>query len=216
MTLAPTVVAQLELRDRVVTGDAQFCQRELSAQVVGQGGDYFWVVKENQPTLLEDLRTLFDEPPVGEAMPADLRFGRHGDRKELRLLRCSLALVGYTDWPHLGYACTVQRVVTRKGKTTYEQQYAVSSLTPARADAARLQRVWRGHWGIENKLHWVRDETFGEDASQIRTGNAPQALAAVRNTVIGVLRGAGHDNLAAALRTYAGQPFQALALLGLL
>lgn len=210
------MVAQLELRGRVVTGDAQFCQRELSAQVVGHGGDYFWVVKENQPTLLEDLRTLFAAPPEGEAMPANLRFGRHGDREEVRLLRCSLALVGYTDWPHLGYACTVQRVVTRKGKTTYEQQYAVSSLTPARADAARLQAVWRGHWSIENKLHWVRDETFGEDACQIRTGNGPQAMAAIRNTVIGVLRGARQTNIAAALRTHAGQPYHALALLGLL
>jgi len=214
--LARALLGTVELRGRLVTGDAAFCQRELSRQVVEQGGDYFWVVKENQPTLLDDLRVLFADPPLGEPLPASLRWGRRGNREELRLLRCSAALAGYSDWPHLGYACTIQRVVTRAGKTSYEQQYAVTSLTPARVTAAGLQALWRGHWGIENQLHYVRDVTFGEDASRMRTGSEPQALAAVRNTVISTLRRAGHTNIAAALRTYAGKPRLALALLGLL
>lgn len=216
MRLAEAVLAQVDLRSHVVTGDAAFCQRELSKQVVAAGGDYLWVVKENQPTLLDDLRVLFDAPPLGEPMSSSLRTARRGERDELRLLRCSAALVGYTDWPHLGYACTVQRVVTRGEKTTYEQHYAVTSLTPARITAAGLQAMWRGHWGIENGLHYVRDVTLGEDASRMREGNEPQALAAVRNTVISTLRRAGHRNIAAALRTYAGKPRAALALLGLL
>ena len=216
MTLATAVLAGLDLTGHVVTGDAAFCQRELSAHVVRQGGDYFWVVKANQPTLLDDLTVLFADPPLDEVMPASLRFGRRGNREELRLLRCSAALVGYSTWPHLGYACTIQRVVTRAGKTTYEQQYAATSLTPQRTTAAVLQALWRGHWGIENRLHYVRDVTLGEDASRMRTGNEPQALAAIRNTVIGTLRRAGHTNIAAALRTYASKPHAALALLGLL
>jgi predicted transposase YbfD/YdcC len=199
-----------------VTGDAAFCQRALSEQVVRQGGDYFWVVKENQPTLLEDLVLLFADPPPGEPIEANLRFGRHGDREEVRLLQCSTALVGYTDWPHLGYACTIQRVRSRKGKTSYEQHYAVTSLTPVRADAASLQRLWRGHWQIENGLHHVRDVTLGEDGSPIRTGNGPRGMAAVRNAVISAVRRAGHANVAAALRTYAGRPREALALIGAL
>ena len=214
MSLATALLAELDLRGRVVTGDAAFCQRALSEQVVAQGGDYFWVVKENQPTLLDDLRVLFADPPPGEVIAADLRFGRRGDREEVRLLRCSTALVGYTDWPHLGSACTIQRVVSRKGKTSYEQQYAVSSLTSGRADAAGLQRFWRGHWQIENGLHYVRDVTLGEDGSPIRTGNGPRGMAAVRNVVISTVRRAGHRNVAAALRTYAGRPREALALLG--
>jgi Transposase DDE domain len=165
---------------------------------------------------LEELRVLFDDPPRGEPMPSSLRFGRRGERNELRLLRCSAALVGYTDWPHLGYACTIQWVVTRAGMTTYQQHYAITSLTPDRITAAGLQELWRGHWGIENRLHYVRDVTLGEDASRMRTGNEPQALAAVRNAVLGTLRRAGHTNLAAALRTYAGKPRAALALLGVL
>jgi predicted transposase YbfD/YdcC len=216
LTLARALLAELDLHQRVVTGDAAFCQRGLSEQVVEQGGDYFWVVKANQPTLLEDLVVLFADPPPGEAMSADLRFGRHGDREELRLLRASTALVGYTDWPHLGLACTIQRVRSRKGQTSYEQHYAVTSLPPARADAARLQALWRGHWGIENGLHWVRDVSLGEDASPIRTGNGPRGMAAVRNVVISILRRAGHPNIAAALRSYAGKPHEALALLGAL
>ena len=204
------------LSGHVVTGDAAFGQRELSAQVVRQGGAYFWVVKQNQPTLLEDLRVLFAEPPLGEPMPASLRYGRRGERDELRLRRCSMALVGYTDWPHLGDACTIQRVVTRGSTTSYEQQYAVTSLGAAQITAAGLQALWRGHWGIENRLHDVRDVTLGEDASRMRKGHEPQALAAVRNTVLSTLRRAGHTNVAAALRTYAGKPHAALALLGLL
>lgn len=192
-----------------------FCQRRLCEQILRQGGDYFFAVKENQPTLLDDVRTVFAEPPLAEPMPADLRSGSGYGRSELRLLRCSQALVGYTDWPGLGYVCTVQRVVSCRGKTSYEQAYAVTSLTPARATAAQLQCWWRGHWGIENRLHWVRDETFGEDRCQVRTGQAPQALTAVRNTVIGVVRRAGHANVAAALRTYSHQPERAFALLGL-
>lgn len=205
----------LDLRGRIVTGDAQFCQREVCERIVAAGGDYLFVVKANQPMLLEEVAVLFTAPPWGEPMPADLRFGRGHGREELRLLRCSAALAGYTDWPKLGYACTVQRVVTRAGKTTYEESYAVTSLTPARVSAAQLQQLWRGHWGIENRLHWVRDVTLGEDRCQVRTGSGPQGLAAVRNTVIAVLRGAGHTNIAAALRTYAGKPEAALALLGI-
>ncbi len=210
------MLAGVDLRGCIVTGDAAFCQRELSAQVVRQGGDYFWVVKENQPTLLDDLHVLFADPPLGEPMPSSRRYGRRGDREEVRLVRCSAAVVGYTDWPNLGYACTIQRVVTRAGKTTYQQHYAVTSRTPQRITAAGVQSVWRGHWGIENRLHYVRDVTLGEDASRMRKGNEPQALAAIRNTVISTLRRAGHSNIAAALRTYAGKPRAALALLGLL
>jgi len=109
------VLDALEVRGHCLTGDAAFCQRALSTRVVDAAGDYFWVVKENQPTLLEELRVLFDDPPRGELMPASLRYGRRGARDELRLLRCSAALVGYTDWPHLGYACTIQRVVPAQG-----------------------------------------------------------------------------------------------------
>ena len=82
----------------------------------------------------------------------------------------------------------MERTRRRKGKETVERAYAVTSLPPERADAVRLLEIWRGHWRIENGLHWVRDVVFGEDHSQVRTGSAPQLLAALRNLVIGMLR----------------------------
>lgn len=200
-----------------MTGDAQFCQRDLSQQVVAAGGAYFWVVKENQPTLLADLVTLFAEPPPGTVLASDVSWTQHGNREELRLLRCSPALAGYGRWSHLGVACAIQRVVNRAGTTTYAESYAISSLPRHAAQApSLLQRLWREHGGIENRLHWVRDVTFDEDRCQVRTGGGPQGLAALRNTVIGVLRLASAPNIAAALRTCAAKPHRALALLGLL
>ena len=91
--------------------------------------------------------------------------------------------------------------------------YAVTSLPPERADARTLLGHLRGHWGIENKTHWVRDVTFDEDRSQVRTGAAPQVMAAMRNLVLALLRRAGHANIAAALRTYPGRPADAVTLI---
>jgi hypothetical protein len=117
-------------------------------------------------------------------------------------------------WPHLGQVLRVrrQRVDVRTGEITEEVSYAITSLPPDRAAARRLLNLLRHHWGIENRLHWVRDVTFGEDRSAIRTGAAPQAVAACRNLVLALLRRAGHANIAAALRTFAGRPAAAIAL----
>ena len=201
----------------MVTGDAQFCQQDLSRLVMRRGAHYVWAVKDNQPDLLDDVRTLFRDPPPGEVFGQAVSHGRHGDRHERRTLLASTALTdaGYLRWPHVAQACAVKREITRKGKTTVEWGYAVTSLPPDQADPTRLLALWRGHWGIENKLHWVRDVTFDKDRSQVRTGAGPQVMAALRSTAIAALRRAGHTNIAAALRTYAGRPQAALALLGL-
>lgn len=140
--------------------------------------------------------------------------GKHGDRVETRRLWSSDALKGYSDWPHLGQVCRMERTVIRKGKTSLDVAYAVTSLTPSVADPKRLLAIWRGHWGIENRVHWVRDVTFDEDRCQIRCGSAPQVVAAIRNVVISLLRCAGHSNIAEALRRNAARPTEALALIG--
>jgi predicted transposase YbfD/YdcC len=120
-------------------------------------------------------------------------------------------------WPHLRQVCRVERrrTVRRRGQVRTEREvtYAVTSWTAADADAAALLRGLRGHWGIENRLHWVRDVTFDEDRSQTRTGSAPQVMAACRNLALSLLRRQGHTNIAAAVRTYAGRPPAAVALL---
>ena len=151
---------------------------------------------------------------------------RHGRREE-RMLRAladpavnayvgSAGTVGQ-PWPHLQQVCRVERrrTLVRRGQVVREERevsYAITSAPAEHADAARLLRVQRGHWGIENKVHWVRDVTFGEDSSRVRTGAAPEVLAACRNVVTALLRRAGYDNIAAALRTLAGRYPAAVAL----
>ena len=97
----------------------------------------------------------------------------------------------------------------------HEIAYGITSLSPARADAARLLTLNRSHWGIENRLHWVRDVTFDEDRSQVRTGAGPQVMASLQNLAITLLRLAGCTNIAAGLRRCARQVARPLRLLGL-
>lgn len=104
------------------------------------------------------------------------------------------------DWPGVAQVCRVERTVRRNGVETREVDYAITSVPRESADAATLLSWWRGHWGIENRLHWVRDVTMGEDASRIRTGSGPQGMASVRNAAIGFLRSQQVGNIAAALR----------------
>ena len=215
LTVAPELLAQVELAGLVVTGDALYAQQNLSRQVVEQGGGYFWGVKDNQPGLRADIALLFAEPPWGEEFASATERGRHGERWEERTLWASTALNDYLEWPHLQQVCCVERKVTRKGATRKEMAYAITSLSPAQAGPQELLYLWQGHWRIENRLHYVRDITMKEDASQVRSGSAPQVMAALRNTVLGLLRQAGTGNIAAALRHYSYKPLEALALLGI-
>jgi hypothetical protein len=127
------------------------------------------------------------------------------------------ALAGYLDWPGAQQVFRLRRrVVSKKtGVVREETIYGVTSLGSTRATAAQVLHVGRRHWHIENRSHWVRDVTFGEDASQVRTGSIPHVMAALRNTVIGLLRLTGAPNLAAARRYYAANPGTALALVGI-
>src|SRR5215468_736498 len=175
-------------------------------------------VKETQPQLLEDMQTVFALAPMaGErrttAATVDLGHGRI----EQRGLQTSNILAGYSAWPGLAQVFQLERqVILKKTGVVREAVVAgVTSLTPERAEAARLLALVRGHWSIENRSHWVRDVTFDEDRSQVRCGNIPQIMAALRNTVIGLMRWAGYTNMAAACRRLAAQPLQALALIGI-
>ena len=204
---APQLLDQLELTGVVVSGDAMFAQRRLSTQIVEAGGDYFWWVKDNQPSLLADLELLFSEeyacagwsaPPVDFTTAATIEKG-HG-RLEQRVLTASSMLADYHAWPYLAQVVKVERTRTTKLKATHEVAYGITSLPAADADAAHLLALGRGHWRIENGLHYRRDVTLQEDASQVRRGDAPQVLAALNNLVCGLCGRAGIDNLAAVQR----------------
>lgn len=175
-------------------------------------------VKDNQPHLLWELKQVFAAPAlVAETGRHARTFTKGHGRLEVRRLWTSTALVGYSDWPGLAQGLCLEREVVRlnTGEARRERAYAVTSLPPQQADAQMLLRLWRGHWGIENRLHWVRDVGFGEDRSAARAGSVPQMLAATRNTVIGLLRAHGHAAIAPTRRTLARNPSAALTLLGL-
>lgn len=114
-------------------------------------------------------------------------------------------LNGYLDWPGVAQVCRIESEVRRGGERTVEVSYAITSVPRDRADAATLLGWLRGHWGIENRLHYVRDVTMGEDANRTRTGSGPQVLAALRNATIGRLRLSGSTNIAASLRRNAAR-----------
>jgi IS4 transposase len=124
-------------------------------------------------------------------------------------------LTKHQDWTGLAQGFELRRERTQKGKTTVEVVHGITSLGPDRADARRLLELTRGHWEIENGLHYRRDVTLGEDQSRIRKGVAPQVMAALRNTVIHVLAEVAAPSLAAAVRTMGHRLSQALGLLGL-
>jgi predicted transposase YbfD/YdcC len=207
IVVAPQVLNQVDLTGVVVSGDAMFTHRRLSTQIVEAGGDYFWWVKDNQPTLLADLELLFTDeyvragwsvPPVDFTTAATIEKG-HG-RLEQRVLTASSILADYHDWPYLAQVVKVERTRTTKLKETHEVAYGITSLPAADADAARLLALGRGHWRIENGLHYRRDVTLQEDTCQVRYGHAPQVLAALNNLVCALSGRAGIDNLAAVQR----------------
>jgi len=118
-------------------------------------------------------------------------------------------------WPGLAQGFELTHKRTLNGQTTVEVVYGITSLKEQEADAARLLGLTRGHWQIENCLHYVRDVTLGEDGCRVRRGSAPQVLAAVRNAVIHLLAGVQADSRAGAIRRLNNHPEEALALLQL-
>jgi predicted transposase YbfD/YdcC len=224
LTAAPRLVARLDWRGRVLTGDALFCQRNLSTQVRDADGDYLVIVKENQPQLLRAIATLFasraDIALRAASLPAwDMRAATteergHG-RVEVRQLVASTELNDYLDWPGVAQVFMVERRWRAGGATKGAVRYGITSLPPAVADAARLLVLVRGHWQIENGLHYVKDVTLGEDRSLIRQGNGPSNMAILRDTVVSLLHRAGWRTIAERLRFYSGNAYAALALLGI-
>jgi predicted transposase YbfD/YdcC len=205
------LLAGLDLAGVVVTADALHAQRDHAAFLVDRGADYLLVVKANQPGLHAQLAGL-----PWRQIPVMDRTRDHGHgRVELRTLK--VAAVAGLCFPHAAQAIQVIRRVRAPGSRRWRTVtvYAVTSLALGTASPAQLAGWLRGHWRIENQLHWVRDVTFGEDASTARTGSLPRVMASLRNLAIGALRLAGHPNLAAALRHTGRDPARPLAILGL-
>lgn len=223
IVVAPKLLNCLDLRNKVVVGDALHTQRNVSLQIVEAGGDFVWVVKDNQPLTRQAIEQLF--APASAAIPGwnnpptDFRTAQkvtkaHG-RLEERTLTVSSLLNDYLDWPALGQVFKLERRFTTlaTGDVHCEVQYGLTSLTAAEASPERLLEIVRSEWGIENGLHYRRDVTFQEDQTRMTRPALARAMACINNLVIGLLNQAGFRNHAQARRQLDAHPAQALALI---
>ena len=182
ITAVPALLAGRDLSGTVTTMDALLTQWTIARQILNQGGHYLMVVKKNQLNLYRALELLFQTPPV-PAQPGELLVYTYHGRKEhgrleQRTLESSIALNPYVDWPGVGQVLrrTCRRLIVSSGVLESETTYGLTSLPRALAGPKLVERFWRGHWTIENVLHYVRDETLGEDRCPVYTGtDAPSA-----------------------------------------
>jgi predicted transposase YbfD/YdcC len=205
-----------------VTLDALHTQRK-TAQIIGErGGHYVMTVKGNQPDLQEAVVALFAPEHAREQDRADVWVVDHGHgRTENRwLLAVSLPAAApgaLGSWPGAAQAFVVERRIWKKKQKVAHRElvYGITSLSREQAGPADLLRLLRGHWQIETRSHYIRDVTFGEDASLVRTGKIPQVLALLRAAAISRFRADGVANIAKETRRLMGQAWDCLRLLGL-
>jgi predicted transposase YbfD/YdcC len=217
----PSLLEGRNLTGKVITLDALHTLRATARQIRAQNGHYLMIVKKNQAALYEYLDMLFSLP----AHPADREVWDtagptsekgHG-RLETRTLRCGTAHIEDVDWPDVQQVVRreCERLVLKSGKRSTEVTYGLVSMTPHQAGAVAIERLWRGHWTIENRVHYVRDVTFGEDAGHAGQGNTAQVLAAVRNGLLMLCRSAHWRSIPDALAHYGAAVARAWALIGL-
>lgn len=211
--VAQEVLPTLPIRQRVCTADALHTQTDFMRIIHEQQAETVLTVKGNQPTLHADLATYFADP-LGRFLQAETIDRRRG-RTEVRTIKVSTEMNAYLapSWPYVAQVAQLTRTVTKAGKTTAEVVYLITTLTPSKASPQRLLDLNRGHWSIENRSHYVRDVSFGEDRSRLRTGHAPQILATLRNLAITLIHRFGSSQIAATRRHFASCPQEALALL---
>jgi predicted transposase YbfD/YdcC len=215
ITLQATLLTPTLVSGRILTADALHTQKDCCADIHRFGGYYVLLAKANQPTLEEDLRLFFAEPPFD---CRDWRQARtcskgHG-RLEMRELVASTELNEWLAvWPGVEQVFCLQRTSFRQGQWHTQTVYGITNLSSKQASAGRLLELVRRHWAIENRLHWRRDVTLGEDHSQVRKGNAPQVWAVLNNLILAVLDFLGVQNVPKQMRVFDAQPQRAVRLL---
>ena len=204
--LRPFLTTEL-VKGRILSLDALHTQRALCAQVHQLEGDYLLIAKDNQPILREDIADFFEDrtPDRRRWQQAETWDKGHG-RLEHRQIVCSPDLNEWfaKDWQGIEQVFRLERTVRllKRGEVRHEVVYGLSSLPLRQAPAARILALVREHWAIENRLHWRRDVTFGEDACQTRTGPAPSLLAQLNSTALSLMDRMGVRNVARQMRYF--------------
>jgi predicted transposase YbfD/YdcC len=222
---APSALKMVEITGKVITADALHTQKRLAAQIVEQGGDYVFPVKENQLGLYKNIQQLFapeyPKPGFGKIQTDFLTTQKvnkgHG-RIETRIITTSEMLNAYSTWPGLAQVYRLERQFQwwRNGRcfhSSCEVEFGIASLSRAEAAPSRLLKIRRAHWGIENGLHYRRDVTFGEDAARMTIGHTGNVMASINNLVIALIRQAKFRNAAQARRWFAAHLPEAFSLL---
>jgi predicted transposase YbfD/YdcC len=221
---APQVLKSMDLREKVVMGDALHTRRDVSTQIVEAGGEYIWFAKGNQPQLEENIRLWFEPdvqpipgmsfPPKDFEMAQSISKG-HG-RLEKRTLTVSSQLKDFLDWPYLEQVFKLERrsASLRTGEIREQIVYGLTSLAREEITPDRLLHMTRFYWGIENGLHYRRDVTLLEDRTRMTKGNMGQAMACINNLVLGILLAKKkYRYLPAARRYFSAHPAEALDLI---
>ena len=216
LTRVKAFLSPVLLQGRIISADALYTQSSFCQEVMAARGDYLLFVKRNQPTLQEDLALFFRDPPLDclDWRSASTTNKGHG-RVENRLITVSTELNDFLarDWYGVEQVFCIRRRVEHALKCTQEYVYGITSLTPKRADPARLLALSRDQWSIENRLHYRRDVALGEDACQVRKGSAPHVLAVLNSFVLALFDFCGVTNVKQQMRRLDAQPLQAVRLL---
>ena len=235
--IAIEILQALDVSGKIITTDALLTQKDFCQTLREKKADYVLPVKANQKLTYQDIQRLFEpeSPPKNDVDPqayqARIFETLHHEAKAhtdtastvekahgyitTRTLTTSTLLNEHLTWPGLAqvYEYRSERKHIRTQKITHHVQYGITSLSPHQATAKRLLQIRRGHWAIENLSHRTRDVLLGEDASQVRCANIPQVMAALRNTVLTLLRICGYTHIAKALRFFAARPTEALKII---
>lgn len=207
----PLLLERLELTGALVTIDAMGCQRGIATAIRAKGADYLLALKNNQPSLADEVRLFFDQPPTSDDGPpvhttTDADHGRietrhHRVSHDVAWLTTSRRFPGEPRFPDLAAIAMVEAVVEQRGKTTTARRYFLCS---AALDAKALAAAVRAHWGIENRLHWVMDVVFHDDLMRLRTDHGPANMATIPHMALNLLRSVPGKQSLAVKRKSAG------------
>jgi predicted transposase YbfD/YdcC len=208
---APVLLQELDLKGRVVSGDAMFTQRDISVAVLAQGGDYLWFVKDNQKTLRQDVERFFQEvehapgwyvEPLPQAVAEETC--KQSGRIETRRLTAIPDEHNYLNWPGVNTVFKLERHVfcPAKGDEWSEVVFGITSLSFTTTIARNLLTWTRQHWAIETRWHYRRDVTLGEDATRMKETHQAKVVATINNFIVALANYLGFSNLASARRCF--------------